>query len=223
MRCTTGSFYNNTFKLVTGWAPGVNPGCSGILRRYIFRENYDLGVRISRSIFFYCLNLASRAQFRQYRVSWPSCGPDQHTAVLVWPTGLPAIVRRADWVGGTHGPARATTLASRECQAVQPVVWLSQGPAQTSWVVQSNDTLPFSSPTKPCDHRTRWTPARAAGRQHQTRVHVKKFAYVSVGKLTGFWFGRWSANLVTDQKRGAKVLRWPMSYADQTKNCQFAH
>ena len=116
MRCTTGSFQNNTFKLVTGWAPGVNPGCSGILRRYIFRENYDLGVWISRSIFFYCLNLASRAQFRQYRVSWPSCGPDQHTAVLVWPTGLPAIVRRADWVDVTHGPARATTLASRECQ-----------------------------------------------------------------------------------------------------------
>ena len=115
MRCTTGSFQNNTFKLVTGWAPGVNPGCSGILRRYIFRENYDLGVWISR-FFFYCLNLASRAQFRQYRVSWPSCGPDQHTAVLVWPTGLPAIVRRAGWAGGTHGTARATTLASRGCQ-----------------------------------------------------------------------------------------------------------
>ena len=71
MRCTTGSFQHNTFKLVTAWALGVNPGtgCSGIPRRCTFRENYDLGVRISISIFFYCLNLASRAQFRQYRVS----------------------------------------------------------------------------------------------------------------------------------------------------------
>ena len=68
MRCTTGSFEHKNFKLVTGWAPGVNPGCFGNLRRYTFRENYNLDVQISISIFFYCLNLASRAQFRQYRV-----------------------------------------------------------------------------------------------------------------------------------------------------------
>ena len=170
MRCTTGSFYNNTFKLVTGWAPGVNPGCSGIPRRYIFRENYDLGVRISISIFFYCLNLASRAQFRQYRVSWPSCGPSSNVL-----TG---------WVEPMGQPVRP--LWPREGAKVQPAVWLSQGPSQTRLVVQSDDRLPVSSPTKPSDQRTRWTPARAAGRQHQTRVHVKQFAYVSVGKLTDF-------------------------------------
>ena len=191
---------------MTGWAPGVNPGRSGNPRRCTFRENYDLGVRISISIFFYCLNLASRAQFRQYRVSWPSCGPDQHTAVLVWPTGLPAIVRRADWVGGTHGTARATTLASRECQgSARRLSVPGSRPDEFGVSIERHSPrLESHQAVLPSDSLDAGTGSR------QTAPDTSPCQGICLrvsGQIDRFWFGRGSDILVslTDQKRGAKV------------------
>ena len=108
--------------------------------------------------------------------------------MLVWPTGLPAIVRRADWVGGTHGPARATTLASRECQgSARRLAVPGSRPDEVSGLIgRHSPRLESHQAVLPSDSLDAGTGSRQTAPDTSPCQGICLQLYVSVGKLADF-------------------------------------